>query len=66
MRLVEGSSEIEGRVEVCFSQRWGTVGSDGWTQTNTKIVCNDLGYEMATGNQSQIMTVNNYFVLKIL
>ena len=49
---MEGSSEIEGRVEVCFSQRWGTVSNDGWTQTNTKIVCSDLGYETATGNQS--------------
>ena len=50
IRLVEGKSEIEGRVEVCFGWRWGTISSDGWTQTNTKIVCSDLGYEMATGN----------------
>ena len=49
MRLVEGSSEIEGRVEVWFGQRWGTVSSDGWTQTNTEMVCSDLGYETATG-----------------
>ena len=65
MRLVEGSSEIEGRVEVCFSRRWGTVSSDGWTQTNAKIVCNNHGYETATGNQSQIMNFN-YFILNIL
>ena len=50
---MEGDSEIEGRVEVCFSQRWGTISSDGWTQTNTKIVCSDLGYETATGNHTQ-------------
>ena len=44
VRLVEGESEWEGRLEVCFSRRWGTVSSDGWTQTNTQVVCNDLGY----------------------
>ena len=46
---MEGESEWEGRLEVCFSRRWGTVSSDGWTQTNTQVVCNDLGYECDTG-----------------
>ena len=41
---MEGEFEWEGRLEVCFSQRWGTVGSDQWTETNSKIVCSDLGY----------------------
>ena len=41
---MEGEFEWEGRLEVCFGQRWGTVGSDEWTQTNNEIVCNNLGY----------------------
>ena len=45
MRLVGGESEFEGRVEVCLNNRWGTVSSDGWTQNNTEVVCNDLGYD---------------------
>ena len=49
VRLVEGESEWEGRLEVCFSRRWGTVSSDGWTQTNTQVFCNDLGYESDSG-----------------
>ena len=44
MRLMEGRSEWEGRLEICLSQRWGTVGNDGWTDTNSQIVCSDLGY----------------------
>lgn len=51
MRLEEGHSELEGRLEVCFSQRWGTVSNDGWTQTNTKVICNHLGYDTGTGNK---------------
>ena len=39
---------MEGRVEICFSRRWETISGDGWTQTESTVVCNDLGYE-ATG-----------------
>ena len=49
MRLSEGRTGLEGRLEVCFSRRWGTVGSEGWSQVNTQIVCNDLGYDPDTG-----------------
>ena len=41
---MEGKFEWDGRLEVCFSQRWGTVGSDEWTQSNNEVVCRDLGY----------------------
>ena len=34
---------------MCSSKRWGTVGSEGWSQENSKVVCNDLGYELNTG-----------------
>ena len=46
MRLIEGRTEWEGRLEVCLGQRWGTVSSDGWTLTDAKVVCKDLGYEL--------------------
>ena len=45
VRLVDGEKKTEGRVEVCFSKRWGTIGGDGWTQTESNVICNDLGYE---------------------
>ena len=50
---MEGEFEWEERLKVCFGQRWGTVSSDGWTQTNNGIVCHDLGYvEPDTGRQN--------------
>ena len=53
VRLMEGEFEWDGRLEVCIGKRWGTVSSDGWTQTNNGIVCHDLGYvEPDTGRQS--------------
>ena len=45
LRLSEGQTEWEGRLEVCWRQRWGTIGSDGWTKNNSQVVCNALGYE---------------------
>ena len=44
---MEGESEWEGRLEVCLSQRWGTVSSDGWSHTNTHVICNDFGYDFS-------------------
>ena len=47
VRLMEGDHDWEGRLEMCFNGRWGTIGSSGWTKTNTKIVCDALGYEVS-------------------
>ena len=45
---MEGGSDFEGRVEMCLSSRWGTIGGNGWTQTNSDVVCNALGYEITS------------------
>ena len=44
MRLVEGESEKEGRVEVCMNRRWGTVCRDGWSDEDATTLCRQLGY----------------------
>ena len=44
LKLVGGISENEGRLEVCFDQRWGTINGDGWTHTDTQVACRQLGY----------------------
>ena len=44
IRLADGESEREGRVEICSTGRWGTVCDSQWTTNNTAVVCRFLGY----------------------
>ena len=44
VRLVDGSSYNEGRVEVYYNGRWGTVCNDGWNDNYVSLVCAQLGF----------------------
>ena len=43
MRLMGGSNEYQGRVEVCVNNAWGTVCSGNWSSTDAKVVCRSIG-----------------------
>ncbi|EDO30371.1 predicted protein, partial [Nematostella vectensis] len=48
-RLVGGIRPSQGRLEVFYDGRWGTVCNDLWSDTNANVVCKSLGFGESHG-----------------
>ena len=44
VRLQDGSTPNEGRVELCYNNHWGTICDDLWDNDDARVVCRQAGY----------------------
>ena len=44
IRLRDGSTIMNGRVEMCLNGDWGTVCDDYWSTMDANVACRQLGY----------------------
>ena len=46
IRLVGGSHNREGRVEIYWMGTWGTISDSSWSSTDARVVCSQLGHSI--------------------
>lgn len=44
VRLANGSTLQEGRVELCVNDAWGTICNNLWDSMDASVVCQQLGF----------------------
>ena len=54
LRLINGSSTNQGRLEICLNFVWGTVCYYSFYTNDAKVACRQLGYEVDGGQSENI------------
>ena len=65
VRLVDGLTPEDGRVEICLNGLWGSVCDNNWDIRDSTVVCRQLGYNGCEFTES-ILIRSVIFIIIIL
>ena len=51
---MNGSTQYEGRLEICLNGEWGVVCDDGFGDNDAKVACRQLGFDPTGKPNSKI------------
>ena len=63
VRLSDGTSKDEGRVEVCKGEEWGTFCDNFWDRREAQVICRQLGYPNPCETSTISITTNLIVVI---
>ena len=43
LRLIGGSNHLEGRVEICINNAWGTICDNQFSSQDAEVICRQIG-----------------------
>ena len=64
IRLVGGSYQWEGRVEIFISGTWGTITDSEWTNNDAQVVCRKLGHFKPGTESTQLYRLSSVYAYK--
>ena len=59
IRLIGGTDDREGRVEVCNQNQWGSVCDVSWDMSDANVACRQAGF--GSGNVNILMAMHDCF-----
>ena len=63
VRLIDGVSIYEGRIEVCTGGEWGTICNYNWDSREAVVICRQLGFPSVGVLASRIFMLNEFTTL---
>lgn len=63
LRLMDGTSPYDGRLEVCLAGVWGTICSYLWDRSDAMVACRQLGINATGMDGEEASQIDRYYII---